>query len=246
MHIHSPRKLLICFFLLMMALPLCTVHAKLPEGGYTDTEKVGFAFYKFANIKPNFTDWDISADAYKNAAAPLDRIEYRRKNAIRLDQGYNDYDPDTDLIHVIADIQVVKLPDPTRPAITLSFNQSSTDTYFPFKVGKLWIAVIPRDIDKFEGIHLSPAEYSDFVKKVSNDTNKKVPALIELWLRPLTAETKTPSMIDRQPYWPLLADIASVTIWNTDKTQVAWSYDAPGSAATMEKKNDLVDLYGKR
>jgi hypothetical protein len=229
--------------------------AALEEGKYSDTEKVGFAFSKLGNTRPGFESWIEHSPAYL-AAKPVEKMTLMKEGTARLQEGFYSYNPAEDFIHVEADILIQRpadrpgkrdAPAPASPddaekkVIRISFGKG--DSYFPFQVGKLWIAVIPKDIEAFESIALTPDEYQIFAQGMGTTVRRhsEMTGIIDILLRPVSADAKSPVVVGKEPYWPMLAEIVNVTIWNNSKDRIAWSYDANGYVS--QGKKDLMNLY---
>ena len=88
----SPARRFLAALFLFMALT-SSAHAYLKAKEYTEEEKIGFAFYKLGNIKPNFDSWVEHTDTYSNAPADQ-KNQILQNETSRLEQGYHNYQPD--------------------------------------------------------------------------------------------------------------------------------------------------------
>jgi hypothetical protein len=233
-------------------------HALLDKTRYTDTELVGYAFSKLGKVPPDYQAWINNMEVYRKSS-PLQRQDMDRLVRQRLEEGYYNYSPDDDLIHILADVTVTwnskDFDGSATPAdegaaeenktfkITFgaAMGRDKTAPYFPYLVGKLWIAVIPKDIGAFLNLSLPPAQARDFLKKAGVGAGAgSMDAIIDLKLRPLSANANEPLEIDDTVYWLMLSDIANLTLWNEGRDGMIWSYDAPWFESGDKKA--MIDL----
>jgi hypothetical protein len=233
--------------------------ALLDKSKYTDSEFVAFAFSKLGNVPPDYQAWVEDMEVYQKAK-PFDRQEIEQQATVRLQQGYYNYTPEDDLISIVADVQISWNPKDFANSeagsdqylnYKIAFGEAAgrdkADPYFPFKVGKFWVALIPKDIGGFLNLSLPAPQAFDMLKKMfGHSDNIRASgrnAIIELKLRPMAVNTKEPVQVDGEVYWLMLADIANLTIWNAERDKMIWSYDAPWYQSRDSKA--MMDLFDK-
>jgi len=233
-------------------------HAVLDKNKYTDTELVGYAFSKLGKVPPDYQAWINNMEVYRKST-PLQRQEMDTQVRQRLEEGYYNYSPEDDLIHIVADVKVTWNAADFAAAATPADEGTPEDNktfkitfgaamgkdkaapYFPYLVGKLWIAVIPKDIGAFLNLSLPSAQASEFLKKIGVGAGAgAADAIIELKLRPISANANEPLQIDDTVFWLMLSDIANMSIWNPGRDGLVWSYDAPWFQSGDKKA--MIDL----
>lgn len=233
-------------------------HAVLDKNRYTDTELVGYAFSKLGKVPPDYQAWINNMAVYRKST-PLQRQEMDTQVRQRLEEGYYSYSPDDDLIHIVADVKVTwnaadfaagaAPADEGTPEDNKTFKitfgvemgKDKTAPYFPFLVGKLWIALVPKDIGAFLNLSLPSAQAMSFIKKIGTVPRAGgASAIIDMKLRPISANANEPLQIDDTVFWLMLTDIANLSIFNSGRDALAWSYDAPWFESGDKKA--MIDL----
>lgn len=236
---------------------------------YSDTEKVLFAFSKLSNVPPDYESLINSSDYYKRQS-PITRLDLMKSETARLQEGFNNYNPEDDLVHIVADVEITwnKKDFPgnwnnlvSQPQFGASDSAAveskiyhiafgaaaggdKTSPFFPFFLGRLWIAVVPKDIGAFLNLSLNMTDFYQFMRKLGIKPGfGHSPAIIEMMLRPVSANATEPVEIDGVVYWPMLVEIANLTIWTSNRDHIIWSYDAPWYETKDQK--DMRDLYDK-
>lgn len=226
------------FFILAIALFLSCGRAQAAESfPYTSTERAGFAFYKLGNVNPDFLRWIEVKEAYQKAW-PRDRLNMMKSETARLEDGFYNYQADRHYIRVMADTVISR--NDKEGVITLSLEDVA---YFPFQVADMWIGAFPRGIDDYRTLELPPQDYGVFIKKagIAGVYNKNAPGVIELWLKPVAAETQKPLETGEMVLWPLICEIGSITLWDGTRQVMLWSYQAPGFIT--ESGREIFKLY---
>lgn len=273
-----PYMTLFRYWLTVLSVFLCAsvfdarpARAYLDSNRYSDTEKVMFAFSKLGNVPPDYESLIKNNDYYINSA-PIAKLELMKTETVRLQEGFNKFSPEDDLIRIVADVDIrwskkdfpanwkgaenqvqFSAPDPDSQLAQakiyqVSFGQAAgsdkTAPFFPFYLGRLWIAVVPKDIGAFLNLSLNTPDYYQFMKKLgAKPYAEKGKALVEMMLRPVSASSERPVEIDQTVYWPMLADIENITLWTADRDHIIWSYDSAGYETKDQK--DMRDLYDK-
>lgn len=218
--------------------------ASLGGQGYSETEKVGFAFFTLGGVTPDFDSW--AADTLSFAEAEeVDRSRIRINEGYRLQQGFANYESDKDFFYV----QVpVKLSIPRDGSRVLQFwipqgRGNDSEVFFSYKIMDLEIAVIPDGIDKYKNIQLTPQQYESFMKETRISPGQSRPAIMNLFLKPVAADANEPVTIGGAAFWPVMAEIGSLSFWDS-KDNLLWSYEAPWFVTN--DRRDLLDLYKKK
>lgn len=221
--------------------------------GITMSERAGFAFYALTRKRPAFEDWIRYTEAYHNAQ-PNIRIEMMDYERQRLERGFASYLPTRDFITLhfavrvkiiedgeLAQIQAQKKSDTLYSAMNISIPGMTRMVYFPFQIGRDWVAIVPQMIEP-SNIHLVP---TDHMREIASalGINAKEEKMIEaeLILRPSRADGEQQMLIDGQPMFIMLADIASFALLDKDRKAV-WDQTAPWHYSTRRK--DLINLHG--
>jgi hypothetical protein len=247
------RLLAIAGVFCLTALLPPPARALLDPKKYSDTERVGYAFSKLTGVPPDYEAWIRNLDIYKKSS-PMDRREMETVFMQRLNEGFANYTVEDDNITIVADVKVSwnkkelenENPSPEdlityKIAFGIFAGSDKEAPYFPYQVGKFWVAVIPKNITAFLNLALATPEAADFMKKLNaRPAQAFQPAVFEMSLRPIAADAKEPMQIDGQVYWLMLADITNVTIWNVNRDKMIWSYDSPGYESRGHKQ--MLDL----
>lgn len=232
--------------LLSSALP---ARAMLEEDTYTESEKVGFAFCKIADIKPNFSLWGRELERETVLPSKADP-----NDDTRLDRGFHNYQPDEDLIHIQMPVTLTTADaDRTNTKFaragivkiaTLSLDKLPS-FYFPFQVAEISVAMIPQEVESFTRVPLTAEQYINLMNRIgmpkhwSGDIDSKLS--IEFLMRPVSVDTKKPVRLQGEDMWMMLAEVATMALWTPDKKKIIWEYTAPWYVTNESKA--LLDLY---
>lgn len=240
----------ICVFLLLLLLsPLS--HAQ-DGSNYTNVERVGFAFYKLGDIEPDFDSWIKGMPEYKKIVRPRERAEFLSKMKFRLEQGLNTYVPEFDMITITTPVILQGMPAENFSRANERYiriypdtKNNTRDFYFPIPVGKQWVALIPRDIEKHQLIKVSPEKYDQIIGTTSMSSSEgiKRTGIMEIVIQPTSVDTKEPLIIKNIELWLMDGEMASLSVWTDKKHDLAWEYTAPWYVSDTQR--GLYDLYGK-
>jgi hypothetical protein len=245
------RRLLFVFALLCIAFAGAgPAYAEKTE--YTESEKVGFAFYKLANRNPPFEEWLKGTDEFKLLKTSR-KTEYLRQQTARLSKAFAEYMPDEDLIYVRTAVRI-KVPTvrETEAYMRMGVNRpvqillnELTGNYFPIQVGEMWIAVVPNDLDNYLFLSLNDQEYDALARRMALEPNGSSRyALLELRLRPVSVDIKAPMKLDGIDAWLMMAEIASISLWNNENRDVLlWEHSADWYVPKQQQ--DLLNLYNR-
>jgi hypothetical protein len=249
-----PRSFLLLLTLLVVswATP-ASAQDNSALAGFSETEKVGFAFYHLINRPPPYDSWIVARDDYK-IAKPQTRLSIMDLQRQRLREGFDGYFIDQDVITLNLKVRVQGKDNPDYakdPAlqdagltkmIDIKFSQTEDMPYFPFPVGELWVGVIPEHIEKLSRHYLSPEQYQRFCSGTGACIGGYRPVDVQLVLRPKKADAKEPVVVRNVPVWLMLSDVASIAFLARDGNML-WEYTAPWY--DRQRASELMTLFAK-
>lgn len=243
---------LICALCVYAAGPRAYADSASDSAPITETEKIGFAFYKLAKRNPPFADWIKQTDDYK-LMKPSMKQGYLDKGIARLSKAFVEYLPDDNLLYLRTSVRV-KIPNGqkaqayermgVRKPVQLIID-SAVGNYFPVEVGGMWIAVVPKNIDDYLFLSLDEDQYTALTTRLGMTPVGSIrAAVLELRLRPVQVDTSKPAELDGISAWLMMAEIASLTLWNNDRHDtMAWEYSADWYVPQQQR--DLLNLYDR-
>ena len=254
------RRFLFLSVLSALVLPLFAVFAlsaparaqNVALAGFSEVEKIGFAFYHLSHHKPPFDDWIQAREDYK-AATMRNRLLMTDEQRIRLNEGYLNYFPDRDLISLRLRAKITGEPNPDYKKdigmqtaglthiLHVEFVDLQEVPYIPVQVGKLWIGVIPDQLESVTTHFLTEAEFES-LSKLRGFMNSDRPITVQMMLRPKSADAETPLMNKDLPVWLMMADIGALVFMNQDGS-LAWEYAAEWYE--YKRASSLMTLYAK-
>lgn len=225
-------------------------HAQKKES-YSDLERAGFAFHKMSGFKPDFKTWILQSEQY-NKATPVKKVELLQSDLYRLQNGYYNYMPDTDLITLtlplLMEIPTMEDVEGTGSYARVHINfKDLPENYLPMKIGDLWVAVVIEDFGRIAGISLGADQYAEIARRIRHNkarkSEKPVQTTVEIQLRPLSVDTSAPMVLDDTEMWLMLTEMgtAKLSIASPKGDYKLWEYIAPWYASAEEK--DLIKLY---
>lgn len=199
------------------------------------SEDVGLTFLKVAGVQnPNFADIIKISEGYKSVSVEL-RDDVLKDNVARISAKYSALDPATEGLLIKLAVKVYYKDEGKDGLSTLEIHYPSKGmVYFPFVYGGMSIAVIPDSIEMFNEILLSPDE-KNIVKATIDATTD---ATLILDLQPVSADFKTPLMLDGEKQYPLLCKIGYIGIHNRNGGQV-WAW-ATKKSLTQERQDRMI------
>lgn len=217
------------------------------------SERAGFAFYALTKKRPAFEDWIRYTEAYHNAQPDI-RIEMMDYERQRLERGFASYLPTRDFItlhfavnvKIIADTELLSLQarkktDTVYSALQISIPGMTRIVSFPFQIAQDWVAIIPQAIEP-SNIYLVPSDHMrDIISALNINSREEKAVEAELVLRPMRADGSQPMLVEGQPMFIMLADVASFALLDKDRKAV-WDETAPWHYSTRRK--DLINLHG--
>ncbi len=192
--------------------------------GYSESEKIGFAFYHFTRREPPFQAW-LDADESLQKLSPSARYYKRYEEGQRLKAGFLSFAPYRDTIRVYTKIRLreVALAEPGKKAIGINFRSTDEAIYFPYEIGPLWIAVQPLGLGR-EVVHpVSDAEY-DRLRLIFGAAALEgfEDITAELVVLALAADPLTPIEVGDQPLWPMAVELQALHLLDGEGG-TAWS-----------------------
>jgi hypothetical protein len=219
---------------------------------YTQTEKVGFAFYKLGEIKPDFETWVKLSKTYQKVAGPVNRHKILQKEQARLQRGFYSYFPEFGNIEIKTPVTIKGMPKYLLDEMTaedeffvnVTTRFGNQDLYFPFQVADQWVTLLPNNTKDFSRIVVTEEIY----KLLSGEgvfTDKAHPktGFLKIVLQPSKVDTSSPSVLDGVQTWLMQGEIGSMSLWykknRTDN--LLWEHTAPWYVS--EKEHELKHLY---
>ena len=243
---------LLCAGLLFAAHDAGAQGRKPEKTTFSETEKIGFAFYRLADRTPPFDNWIAQKDEYL-LAKPSAKREYLRRETERLTRAYDEYTMDEDLIFLRTEVRV-KVPNKTelasydqmglRKPIQIELTEIK-ENYFPVQIGEMWVAVVANKLEDYLFLSLDDAEYDRIAHELSLDSKgASRPALLEIRLHPTKIDMSQPMPLDGIEAWLMLGEIASISLWkNKDRDNLVWEQNMDWYIPTEQK--ELIDLYSR-
>ena len=238
---------------LTLLLSFGPARALLDASQYSETEKVGFAFFKLGNHMPDFNGWAKSEDIYNDLPDDAGRAALLRKESLRLESGFHNYVPEEDLLRLRIPVRISfptkqardellarKVPIPVR----IEMDKEAVE-YFPYQIGALWVAVVPDGLDAYKTLSLSADDFSGLLaglKYGANDTAGD--AVLHMDLKPVKIDLEKPMKLGKlDRAWLMAAEIGSYELWDKSLKTVAFSFHASWYQA--KEHQEILDLYKK-
>ena len=197
----------------------------------SEEEKAVFAYLKLTEQEPDFENWIKNTQRYQEARkAEKDKLFESEKK--RLDWGFATHDPKKDLVTFRSPIRLTTYTDENgKRVVNTRFvnNTQNEESYFPIQYGPEPIAFIIQDLEKYRNITLQPEE----IKKIKEYFYDSAPyeAIMEIRVRPLSADNKDKLFVDYKEQWLMLGDIAYIKIDYYDEFKLqhinVWDSNAP-------------------
>ncbi len=199
----------------------------------SQSEKAVLAFFRLAGREPNYDDWVINAEKYKNAEDKFERQKILLQERSRLQSAFQYYDPKTSYLPVSTRVYLQYAEQGSTNLLLFKFvetAQTSDIPYFPYPYGDEWIALIVSDLKDFSAVDLQP-ESAAFVKQ-HMDTNRVYTGRLTLQVTPKGANAQTPlaANADEPVQWALSGSVAYIgyTLEKPGKEDVLiWDYAVP-------------------
>lgn len=211
-------------------LPDVKMHPK------TNPERIIFAHYKLSKNTPDFDEFAKKSPLVKKAQ-DIDKQAMAFAEYNRMTNRFNLLDPKEPVsVHVLLD-----LDEYSSLQNIIAFDELNEKTYFKFPVYDENIAIVPKDIHRFNRIQM-PKENAN---KMFADLRGSSKIMAEFILVPEYADRKEPFVFEDTSYWLMLAEIAEIRLWSDtgDEPKLAWYYRAADYTPT--DKEGLGRLYSQ-
>lgn len=222
---------------------------------FTESEKVGFAFYGFAGTEPKFDTW-IKNQTYYQTAKPSAKNHILYEDNIRLGKGFQSFNPEYDYISFETPARAhIPAPD-ARMEFLNKFNKipikielprileipGSQETYFPYEIGNTWIALIPDNFQEFLTIYMDEEDYYNFSTElgITYDT-PHTRVMIEYIMRATNADSERPFPVGSKELWLVMAEVGGIKIRNPHNNYQVWDYES--SWYIPKTRQNLMNLY---
>lgn len=204
----------------------------LNRGTPTHPEKVILTWYKMVRQTPDFLVW-AKKSPFLRKANIIDHDTIINREANRLQQDWNDLDT-SQLLNIQT---VIHLNNYSTLQEQLIVNEFTSKTFFSFMMYDENIAVVPRDIARFNKIKITKAQMDDMLKKAGGGQ-----IMAELLLKPIEADAKTPFIHGKMSYWLVLGQVMEIRFWskNEGKNELLWMERDPAYQPREDKS--LLDL----
>ncbi|NCT41767.1 MAG: hypothetical protein GW778_08935 [Alphaproteobacteria bacterium] len=211
----------------------------------TGEEKAVFAYFKLTNQIPDYEKWIKNSDPYINGRkAEKSKILTEEKE--RLSWGFDQYNVEKDFINLQRPIRLTTFinQDGKRVIDTRFIDDRHNETpYFPISYGKESIAFIVEELVNYKQIELKDEE----IPKVKDYFYDSAPyeAMINIRIRPISADAKNKLFVDYKDQWLMLGDIAYLKIEFRDEYKledvIVWDYNAPWYLDESQKA--LLEMF---
>lgn len=234
------RNLFACLLCLLLCVP-ADADAQMKVKPSSE-EEVAIAFFKTADVNPDFEKWARGSREFKSiASARVPEFLYDEKQ--RLMREWQKYDSQDPIIDVKANVhlEIKNVQDQEGEDfywMYISFGREDA-VYFPYEYQDYKIAVIPQMI---ETLMIQPLQKEQYLMMMQEMENKRTgDASIYLQLKPVKAYIHQPYKIDNRDQWALLCDIATMSIKSWKTGAPMWNYSAEWYTSPVTQ--ELKDLY---
>lgn len=225
---------LLSALLVLLALPasaqvLKRTNLNKPSSNYD----IGMMFYKLSGKRPDFVQWIQSESRYKTATPAQQQSLLGRVSDLQLT--YEGLDPKRVplVIRVPLRLTLEKVRGTGKDVLVIEF-PSDGDVYFPYVVNGQPIAVIPNGIDVYRRIPVTPTEADNL--RIHTDPGGMSTMVLEL--QAVSADAKTPMVLDNVPQWLMIGEINSLAFYN-GRLETLWAFQSPTVAA---RESELMSL----
>jgi hypothetical protein len=229
-----------CPLILFLGMVFLSSPAAAQRLEFSTSQDVALAFYKTADITPNFERWVAETEPYN--LTPLGRRpQVMEEETAKLFNEYNAFDPDEDFLTIRTFVTLSPVSgtdDNGTPfyRLDLVYPDAPEIVYFPYEFRDQHFAVMPYNTESVMSSPIARTEHT-FLKE---NTHPARPYLFALRLKPVQAMTDAPYKLDEHEQWVLKTNVASAEIWS-DTGVLLWEYSAPWYVAPQVK--ELNNLY---
>lgn len=224
--------------------------AEMSMKAFDQTEKVGFAFYSLTKLEPPFSDW-IDLDPEYMDAQPKVRLYMKPAKLQRLQAGYQSFSHARDFLTVRLGVTIRLLEENPKAdvpaaelgqtkAIEINFGGNDEMLYFPYQVGKIWVALVPGEMQRVTTYGITPAQYQKLLSTFGPNVRKGQSVTLELRMLTSRADSKNPLVVGDMPLFLLMSDLGAVNVLD-DRKKPVWSYYA--GWYDSDGRNELLNLH---
>ncbi|PZO85398.1 MAG: hypothetical protein DI626_07505 [Micavibrio aeruginosavorus] len=226
----------------LAAIFLCFPAQAQSSFATSTNEDVAIAFFKTANVKPDFMKWAKESREFK-VAAPARVDDFLFMESQRLSRRWKEYDPETSLIRVGATVSVVLEHLAAKDGgeifrMTMSFDKGDV-TYFPYEFQDYKFAVVPQKIETLLRQNISREQYDLITTDFKGETVGS--AKMELQLKPVQSYLQQPYMLDGVEQWMMLTDTVTLALKSPRSGAALWTYGAEWYVSPVTR--EVQDLY---
>lgn len=210
----------------------------------------GFAFFKYAKIRPPFEQWVKASRRYAEAT-PRDRVNMLRLEPALLDSRFDNYQPSENPFELRMRSRIT-LPSKKQAEKALKLDEKISlplkisgqdEGFFPLQLADMWIALIPSNLDKMAELTLTKDQYPDFRKRfIDGGLANNTDAMLKVTFLPTGANTKEPLRMGGFDLWMLQVKIIRIEIWDHAGKQMVWVVEEAGHESAQQK-HDIFNLY---
>jgi len=239
------HKWLTIVFVFCFAFPGVTIADNFD---YSEIEKIGFAFHRLGQTKPDFSNWVKTEDQYKKLNPDVKPL-WLEQEISRLEQGFYNFRPREDAIEFEAKIKISAMPHKDMAGtderyFLISLDAGDSDLfYFPFLIGEAWIALIPQGMDGFDKIPIGKERYNRLSQELFIGASATTTGILRTTLIPTSVDTNATFNIGGIDMWLMSAKVVDLTISSNEGNTLLWARTASGYHSKIQR--ELMNLYGK-
>lgn len=209
----------------------------------TPEERAVFAFFRAANISPDYDHWITSSSHYIDL--PLSKQGgHLLKETLRLGHGYGNYDQDNDILEITTNViaKYVSAEGEEQPSIIFKFFDQ-TDAYVPsfnYAYANDTISLIVNNLAGFSSIPLTQEHSESLLAKIPFKDDY-FDAVLTMHVRASSADVDHPVENEGSMQWVMVGDIAYLKCdiaprYNAE-ISVLWDYVAEWYEESFRIKN---------
>ncbi len=221
------------FAVIFLSIALNTAPVKASTNNFDTITSLQVAalFHKLIKETPDFYEWASFTNEYQEAGSYESDLILQEQEVKLRELYYNIFTDE--LFNIQTTISLDKYSEKQKK---LFLPEMSHETFFSYNAfGKNYAVILP-EISRYKTIDIDP-EPINHIQELTG-TN----ALMEIIFKVKAADDVEPMIIDGEPFWIILADIAQIKIWDANRHSVVWSKKAEWYSNTNEH---LLDLYKK-
>lgn len=214
------------------------------DRGVTSEEKAIFAFFRAANVAPDYEFWIKSSYKYRRLDEHKQQ-KYFISEMMRLGRGYSVYDKERDVLIIKADIFSRYIPGEDGEASRITFRffnaVGAEIPSFNFPYGDDIVSLVIDRLSVFSDLKLKDNQREVLLQKVpylKDDFDAK----LEIHVRVARADLDKPLMTpEKKRQWLMVGDIAYLkctfsSFYENNDDNLLWDYLAPWYEAEFQRK----------